>query len=54
MATAVWDKKVALMLELIQQRTTMSEVYCEALKTLLTVGHSEEKALSVDIKCSTP
>jgi hypothetical protein len=33
MATAFWDRKGVLMVEFMQQRTTIiSEVYCETLK----------------------
>jgi hypothetical protein len=51
MATVVWDRKGVLMVEFMQQGTTMSEVYCKTLKELRTAGHSEQKVWNADIQC---
>jgi hypothetical protein len=32
MAVVFWDRKAVLVVEFMQQRNTMSEVYCETLK----------------------
>jgi hypothetical protein len=34
MATVLWDRKGVVMVEFMQQGTTMSQVYCETLKKL--------------------
>jgi hypothetical protein len=55
MEIAFWDKKEILMVEFMQQVTTiMSEVYCKTLKELRMAGHSEQKALNADIWRSAP
>jgi hypothetical protein len=44
MATVFWDKKGVLMVEFIQERTTItSELYCETAKKLNSVGPSRTK-----------
>jgi hypothetical protein len=54
MAAVFWDSKGVLMVEFMQQGTTvMPEVYCETLKKTVW-GHSEQKALNADIQCSAP
>jgi hypothetical protein len=37
LATVLWDRKVVQMVKFMQQETTMSQVYCETLKTLRRV-----------------
>jgi hypothetical protein len=50
MATVSWERNGALMVELMQQRATItSEVYCETLKNCV-----ERKAWNADIRCSAP
>jgi hypothetical protein len=54
MATVVWERKGVLMVEFMQEETTiMSEVYCETLKRNC-VGPFRTKAWSADIQCSAP
>jgi hypothetical protein len=54
MATVFWDRKGVLMVELMQQGTTITSwVYCETLK-IWVYGHSEQKAWNADIWCSIP
>jgi hypothetical protein len=50
MATVSWERKGVLIVEFIQQETTItSEVYCETIKTC--VGNLEEKSWNADIQC---
>jgi hypothetical protein len=53
MKTLFWDRKGALMVEFMQKGTTISEVYCKALKKTAQ-GHSEQKAWIADIWCRAP
>jgi hypothetical protein len=51
MVAVFWDRKEVLMVEFIQQGTTiMSEVCCKTLKNC----HSEQKAWNADVQCSAP
>ncbi|PNF25319.1 hypothetical protein B7P43_G10943 [Cryptotermes secundus] len=53
MATVFWDRKRVLMLEFMQQRTTItSEVYHKMLKKVLRANHSEQKAYNADVWCT--
>jgi hypothetical protein len=56
MAAVFWNRKGLLIVELMQQGTTMSEVYCETLKKkkLPRASYSEQKAWNADIWCSVP
>jgi hypothetical protein len=59
MATVFWDRKGVLMVEFMQQGTTItSEVHCKALKKkkkkLRRADHSEENAWNGDTRCSAP
>jgi hypothetical protein len=51
MAAVFWDRKGVLIVEFMQQGTTMSEAYCRTLEELCTAGHSEQKAWNADIQC---
>jgi hypothetical protein len=54
MATVFWDRKMVLMVELMQQGTTITlEVCCEILKTTVQ-GHSEQMVWNADILCRAP
>jgi hypothetical protein len=53
MATVFWDRKGVLMVEFMQQGTTISDMYCKTLKKTVH-GHSEQKAWNADIQCSVP
>jgi hypothetical protein len=54
METVFWDRKGVLMVEFMQQGTTLtSEVYCETLKKTAQ-RHSQQKAWNADIRCSPP
>jgi hypothetical protein len=54
MEIVFWDRKKVLMVEFMQQGTTiMSEVYCETLKKTVQ-GHSEQMVWNADIRCSAP
>jgi acyl-CoA thioesterase len=48
MATAFWDRKGVLMVEFMQQGTTIT------LKELRKASYSEQKAWNADIRCSSP
>jgi hypothetical protein len=52
MAAVFWDRKGVLIVEFMQQGTTvMSEVYCETLKKkLCRTGHPEQKVWNADIQ----
>jgi hypothetical protein len=55
MTSVLWDRKGVLMVEFMQQGTTiMSEVYCEThTKKKKTVwDHSEQKVWNADIECT--
>jgi hypothetical protein len=55
MVTVFWDRKGVLVVEFMQQGTTVtSEVYCKTLKKLHRAGHSEQNAWNADIRCSAP
>jgi hypothetical protein len=49
MAAVLWDRKGVLMVEFMQQGTTV--VYCETIKKT-ALGHSERKALNAGIWCT--
>jgi hypothetical protein len=54
MATVFWDRIEVLMVEFMQQGTTItSEVYFEKLRKT-AYGYSEQKAWNADIRCSAP
>jgi hypothetical protein len=54
MATVFGDRKDVLMVEFMQQGTTItSELYCKTQKQTAK-GHSEQKAWNADIQCSAP
>jgi hypothetical protein len=51
MATVFWDRKGVLMVEFMQQGTTVtSEVYCKTLKNNC-VGQFRTKGMDADILC---
>jgi hypothetical protein len=53
MAVVFWDRKEVLVVEYMQQGTTItSELYCEILKNCL--GPYRKKAWNADIQCSAP
>jgi acyl-CoA thioesterase len=41
MTIVFWDRTGVLMVEFMQQGTTMTQVYCETLKKLRRASHSE-------------
>jgi hypothetical protein len=54
-AAVFWDMKGVLMVEFIQQGTTiMSEVYYKTLKKMSRASHSEQKVWNADIWCCVP
>jgi hypothetical protein len=54
MATVFWDRKGVLMVEFMQQGTTMSQRYCMRNTKNTASGQSEQKAWNADIQCSAP
>jgi acyl-CoA thioesterase len=53
MAAVFWDRKGVLVVELMQQGTTiMPQVYCKTLKELHRA--IQKKAWNADIQCSAP
>jgi hypothetical protein len=55
MATVFFERSGVLMVEFMQQETTLSsEIYCETLKKLRRVSHSEQRVWNADIRCSAP
>jgi hypothetical protein len=55
MTAVFWDRKGVLMVEFVQQGTTItSEVYCKTLKKLRRASHSEQKAWNAEIQCIAP
>jgi hypothetical protein len=53
METVFCDRKEALMVEFMQQGTTITPgIYCETLKKLSRAGHSEQKAWNAYIRCN--
>jgi hypothetical protein len=54
MAAVFWDRKGVLMMEFMQQGTTIkSEVYYETLKKL-SVAIQKKMAWNADIRCGAP
>jgi hypothetical protein len=50
-ATVFWNRKGVLMVEFMQQGTTItSKVYCEKLKKKTTYGHSEQSTWTGSLK----
>jgi hypothetical protein len=55
MVTVFWDRKGVLMVEFMQERTTVtSKLYFEIRKKLRRADHSEKMAWNADIRCSAP
>jgi hypothetical protein len=55
MAAVFWNRKGLLMVEFMQQGTTItSEVYWETLKNCIGLAVQKKKAWNVDIRCSAP
>jgi hypothetical protein len=55
MVAVLWDRKGVLVVEFMQQGTTVtSEMYCKTLRKLHRAGHLEQKAWNANIWCSAP
>jgi hypothetical protein len=53
MATVFWDRKVVLMVDFMEQGTTVtSHVYCETLQTCVGRAIRKQKLWNADIRCS--
>jgi hypothetical protein len=52
-ATVFWNRKAVLMVEFMQQGTTISQAYCKTLKKLRRVIQNKGRGM-IDIQRSAP